>query len=422
MRRSRTSLRCTPSALRVSLLLAIAPAVVAAGSDAPTSAPTSSTQHVLFMGADLALDQGRRLLPIRDVQGSSLFVTSDEATLEVAMKPDLVLQITESLKLADTSVEVAALKAERAYTPEADPFLRFADAARVSAAMADTRDESNAAVNRAMASEGIAQAAVDASTPETRGQAMAVLGSTQAGVAAAQEAAANTERMLQSNVFDVGTQAARMGAEAGQELFDAIRISFEILPGRDLSKPFCALIAQIRERGSKPNEVRKWIYVKSLDAMARGESRKVTIFRGGLPPGYLLERCDVHVYDQGQEVATSLSRRRVELSDDDVLQYRIVEYIGANKGRTLPAVLVSRALPGDVLSRLGPAQMKPTYYVRVGRSGKVDAAFLDDAGRKPVEDPEVNGVLLALRFMPALKDGKPVVSLVPYRLDRIETP
>jgi len=388
----------------------------AAGS--PTAAPAAT--HVLFMGANLAVEHERRYLDILDVEGRNLLVTTGEQTLEVRMDAKMVMQVTDALKLADTSVAVDGLKAERAYTPEADPFLKFAEAVSVSSALADRKDENDAALNRAIASQGFAQAAVDGSTPETRAQAERTLQSAQQTVAEAQAAVATTETFMRSDLFDVGAQSSRMASEAGQELFDAIRISFELVPARDLTRPFCAVIAWVRERDSRPGAIRKWIYLRPLEPIARGDARKVVIYRGGFPPGYLLERCDVHVFDQGSEVATNLSRKRVELSADDVQQYRIVEYIGANRGRTLPAALLSDVGPGGAGARLTPAQREPTYHLVVNKAGKVVAACLDDSGKELVRDPAVDAMLKALRFYPALRDGKPVETVIPFRIDRID--
>jgi len=408
-------------ALAVVFLFVCAPGAGAADdAGAPAPSAAAARTHVLFMGADLALAKQMELLPVQDVQEHSLFVADGDETLEVDMSPDMVLEVKEVLKIADTSVEIGRFKAERAYTPEADPFVKFAEAARVSSAMADARDEANARLNHAVAAEGMAQANVNAATPETRGQAMQTLGSAQASVAEAQATVGRAESMMRSDVFDVASQSSRMGTESAQEMFDAIRVTFEIAPEHGLTQPFVAVVARIRERDGRPHALRKWIYVRALDPMAAGESRKVTVYRGGMSPGYVLENCEVHVYDQGREVATNLSRKRVELTADDVLQYRIVEYIGANRGRTLPASLLSEVAPGGAGARLTPAQREPTYHLVVNKAGKVTAACLDDSGKVLVQDPAVDAVLKALRFYPALRDGKPIETVLPFRIDRID--
>ena len=87
----------------------------------------------------------------------------------------------------------------------------------------------------------------------------------------------------------------------------------------------------------------------------------------------------MHVYDGSKELATSLSRRRVPLSEEEALAYRVIEYIGENKGRTLPAALISKSLPPAAGAALSPAQQEMTCYVRVTKDGHVSAAFADGA-------------------------------------------
>ena len=89
---------------------------------------------------------------------------------------------------------------------------------------------------------------------------------------------------------------------------------------------------------TNPKEpAQKWVYLKALDPVKAGVPSEVKVFKGGFPPGYTFDNCEVHVYNSGEELATSLSRKRVPLTDDDVTDFQVVEYVGANKGRTLPA-------------------------------------------------------------------------------------
>jgi hypothetical protein len=67
-------------------------------------------------------------------------------------------------------------------------------------------------------------------------------------------------------------------------------------------------------------------------------------------------------------------------------------------------------------SSLTKDQLEHTWYVRVGKDGRVTAAFSDADGRKPVQDNVLVSALQLLRFNPALEAGKPVESLAPVRM------
>jgi len=155
-----------------------------------------------------------------------------------------------------------------------------------------------------------------------------------------------------------------------------------------------------------------WTFLKMLGTMGAGETRRMDIYQSGFPPGYHLENYEVHVYDRAVELATNLSRKRVELTDEEALEFRIIEYIGANKGRTLRATPLISTIPDTVLATLTPEQQRTACYLRVGTDGRVTGAFRDAAGKKPLGDPTLEAALATLVFNPALEAGKPVESIV----------
>jgi hypothetical protein len=378
---------------------------------------TESKTHVLFMGADVAVERDKAFHPVEDVTGTALLITRDGKRVKVPMEKDVNLQIRESLKIADTSVVIDDLKTERAYAPGSDPFEQLHRAATFGAGESAVADLARGDVITASINAiGAGSAMSSATSPQDVAQAAAGFGRAMAAQQAADTSMLQAYERPIAPVYDVGTQAGRAGVETSYQLFDAIRLSFEITSDRDMEEPYYAVLAMILTPDSKPGHARKWAYLKSLGSLKAGERRKVQLYQSGLPPGYTLESCEVHVYDRGEELATSLSRKRVELTDEEALDYRIIEYVGANKGLTLPArpVLVPMT-PAERLA-FTPAQLSEKCYVRVARDGRVTAAFRDAAGKRPLADPELEAALKRCRFNPALEAGKPVESLVAIKL------
>jgi hypothetical protein len=204
-------------------------------------------------------------------------------------------------------------------------------------------------------------------------------------------------------------------------MFDAIRVSFAVTPKGDLAKPYFAVIAQIKSPGgSNPGQVQPWVHLQSMGAMAAGVTKKVTVYEEGMPAGFTIEKCEVHFYDGTDELATSISAKRVLLTQDEAMTFRVIEYISANKGRTLPAVPAT--FVSDRRSSLSAAQLNQACYVRVAKDGKVAATFGDKDGTRPLQDQELDAALKGLRFKPAIVSGKPVESIVPIRLGMISAP
>ncbi|HEX2851964.1 MAG TPA: hypothetical protein VHO24_01910 [Opitutaceae bacterium] len=359
-----------------------------------TAAPKT---HVLFVGADFSVEQNRRFYPVEDVTPGAVVIKPGNKAVNVPLSQSTGLLITETLKISGASVAIDRLKVERAYANGSDPFDQLARASALAAENTALADIARGEVMRA----NMAVAAASGSSGSDRAAAAAQSAQAEANFSKAIDAPV-------SQVYDVGGQAVKA---TGEEMFDAIRITFAVAAETDLPHAYIGVVARIRERDSKPGQVRKWAYVEALGSMAAGVSRKVLVYRDGFPPGYILEGCELHFYRGRDELATNLSRRRVELSDDEALEYRIIEYIDANKGRTLPAVLVTTSLADTVRRPLSSVQLRENYHVRVGKNGRVVGVFRDAAGKQALQDAALESAVKTLRFKPALDAGKPVESI-----------
>lgn len=396
----------SPSVVRQALLAAVAALLFGnlSAATAKSRAPESDAPktHVLFMGADISLERGNAVHLVNDVTSTALVIKPDGKRVDVPLLPGINLLINEALKIAETTVDLSDLEADRAYSAGNDPFRRLAASVTLAAGESALADLAQGEMVRTQ------MALMGKMTPEER----------EAAVAKAQEAEEAAMRAFNtppSQTYDATAQSVKLS----DETYDAIRVSFEVKSEKNLRQAYYAIIAQIREPGSKPGQARKWAYVKSLGTVTAGIPKEVSIFQGGLPPGYILENCEVHIYDHGQELATSHSRKRVPLTDHEALQYRVIEHIGANKGRTLPASLASAKLARENLGQFQPAVLSETYYVRVTRDGTIVAAFHDRGGKEPVRDKQLDATLKMIRFLPALEAGKPVESVAPLKLDEL---
>lgn len=403
------------AAVSATCCLALALFGGAAAAPAVPAKAGSPLTHVIFMGADLSAERNRVFHPVVDVTDTSLVISPGEKPVRLPMAQASSLRVTEALKLTDTSVGLDEFKFEPAYSAGADPTSQLAKTAALAAGQTAEVDLAAAAERSAAVAVAAASgAAAVASNPEDMADARASLARAQGRQAAAGEALDRALSAANSPLYDVGAQAAR---GAGEGRFDAIRVSFVLTAESDLMQPYYAIIATIRDPGDR--QPRKWIYVRPLGAMGNGETQRVTVHQSGFAPGYSLEGCEVHVYDGAHELATPLSRRRVAISDEEALAYRVIEYTAANKGRTLPATLATRALSTEAWASVAQDQLAATCYVRVTKDGRVAGAFSDPAGKRPLVDASLVAVLGTLHFHPALEAGKPVESITPVVLGNI---
>ncbi len=395
--------------LPVCLAAALAPA---RADETEATAPEPKT-HTLFMGANFSVEQNKELYPVQNVVGSAFVIKVKGKEVKVPMNFGVSkFKIDPALKLTETSATVTNLKGERAYTLGNDPTVRFqrglADSQLQYSDSVAQQHQANAGLHFGDAATAVSNAAAkaDSHAPTTTSLATAVN---------QQNAQAN----LQSISNGAGSRFQEKGSPLdGEGMFDAIDVSFEVASKKPLNQPYLVIMARYHAPEDKPGQVSNWVYARELPAIGR-EPVKVQFLQGGFPQGYTMQDFQVHLYNQGEEIATTVAPQRVALTRNEAYLYMVSDYVGSHKGATLPAAPMMGALPADLQARLAQGEFKQTFYVRVGKDGKAGAAFLDAAGAQAVDDAYLQAVLRNIRFKPALDKGKPVEGVAAFKLSEL---
>jgi hypothetical protein len=195
-------------------------------------------------------------------------------------------------------------------------------------------------------------------------------------------------------------------------------VSFEVSAERPLDHPYVVVIGRYRQKGDSPGTSRNWIYAQALERINGGKA-KVSILRPGLTPGFETKEVQVHLYNDGNEIATNVSSKRVPLTRDEAFEYVKMEYLSSHKGTMLPAVPAMGKLPADLPARLAQAQFGGPLHVKVSKEGIGEDAFLDEACSQPANDPYLVAVIREIRFEPALERGRPVGGVAVLRLGQL---
>ena len=391
-------------------LLAVASGYAAAPAKVQPQAPASGAKtHTLFMGVDVAVEHEKMFRRVREVSGSSWVVNvGGRPEFIPANKQSLNLKIEQSLKLTEVTAKLDNLKSERTYTPGNDPRMEAMRAQlHLQAFTTERQMVAERELQRSLDSAAWATG-VDGRNPQVAEaidseQAMVDLG----------KAVDFANGQLTSQQFNQAIADEQMK----KEMFDAILVEFEISAPKPLANPYMIVVAQFREKGAPASTARNWIYAQMLDYVDE-TPRRVSMRRGGLPPGYELDKVNVHVYDQGREVATNVSPKRVELTREEAFQYIVIEHIGNNKGQTLPATPVMATLTPEARTRLRDGQGQQVYYVLVSKDGLVTDGFEDEEYSKRIADPFFAEVVKRIWFKPALEKGKPVESKTPLDITK----
>jgi hypothetical protein len=389
--------------------------IMAAGAHAEGATKT----HTLYMGADVSIGVAKGLYAVEDVVGSSWVIDIDGQQRVVSSKEGAInIKVTPSLKLTEVSATVANLKRDRSYTFGNDPNVRLTRALTQTAAEnADFR----AAQNQAIAAQDGTMAAsqMKSNLQDTNGQRMGT----------GSNSPAKREAIIQQTLDVAQDNLTVTNDQVGSDLtigrnnpltsgFDAMDVTFEVSSARKLQNPYVITITRFRPKDGAPGIVQNLVYARALDPID-SHATSVHLLEGGFPAGFELIDFQMHLYNRGEEVATSISSKRVELTSDEAFEYVKIEYEGAHKGETLPPTPVMGNLPPDLPTRLAEGKYAAAIYVRVSKDGMAEEAFGDAACSKKIEDPFLESVIRGIRFKPALSNGKAVEGVASIRLGQI---
>jgi hypothetical protein len=355
-----------------------------------------------------------QLYAVRDVTGGSWVIDVAGQTKTVSARSGPIsIKIAPKLKLTEVSATIANLKSDRGYTIGNDP------TALMTRNLAQTAVE-NADYNNALNQATAVQSGTITATQMGINNITPFYGpSTPANRPPSIQAALNTAQQgLNAAAGGIGADYSMGGRNQFSQGFDAMDVEFEISSARPLRNPYAVTVTRFRPQNGRPDMVQYLVYARALDTID-SHPTKVHFVQGGFPFNFELVGFQLHIYDRGEEVATNVSSKRVELTREEAFEYVKSEYIGAHKGETLPAVPVMGKLPADLPGLLAAGKYGETIYVRVSKDGLGDEPFLDTACTRRIEDPYLQSVIRGIRFKPALEQGKPVDGVAALNLGKM---
>lgn len=374
---------------------------------ASAGAQTPAREYVLFEGANIAVHLDTSNYPVRDVSGASWVIDINGQDKAVSAKDAPIdLKITPSLKLTEESATISDFKREPGYTFANDPAVKMT---RGMNAAADVNAGYQAAASQASAINPVA-IRTDSATSSGSGDSAAVL-------AASSTKAADT---ISSATAGSDASSALQGTGTTSAGYDAMNIEFGISSAKTLQDPYIVTMTKFHPKGSAPGVIQSMVYAKALNPIDAHTTR-VKFAQEGFPFDYEVVDFQLHLYNHGVEVATSIAPKRREMTPDEAFDYVKTSYITSHKSATLPASPIMGELPPDLSSQLAAGKYGSPIYVKVSKDGLADQAFSDAACTNKIEDPYLDTVVRSIRFKPALSQGQPVDGVATLNLSRLKT-
>ena len=395
------------------LALLLGPVLVRAAAGEAAAPPQT---HVLFMGANLAVQQDGKLCRVEDISGSNLVIRVGKELVTVPTRTGaLGLQVSPKLKLTDSSVKLDGLKSGPAYTPGNDPARKLRQAANNSVDVALLGDMNEANLMRSVNYQSVAQHSVDSNGYEMD-KRLAELADAKTTVAQSEAQLDKVAETARGDYGNVGAGAERMQAAEGD--YDAMEVTFKVSSPVELESPYMMVLFHFHDPAAKPGVDGMVIHLQALEPIG-ARPRYVRVLKGGLPIGFKFVDCAIHVYNRGREVATNLSTDRVEMNRGETQQYILMEYVGTHKGADASASGVPGSLPLEQRRQLASDQLSRPLYVKVREDGTPLAVFADESCNLLLQDPATTDALTHAFFLPALQQGKPVEGVARVRLDKL---
>jgi hypothetical protein len=385
--------------------LALAPASVrAAEPAAPAAQP-----FVVFMGADLSVQQGKRFYQVEDVDGSEFVIRvgGQNRFVRTRLQRNNV-KVKNELKFSPYSVKLDELQGGPGYTPAADPRHKFNARSGAAAGAAAARDLAQMNINEIRAALSGLAANPNGADPARKAQLESALSTEQANLGVA-------DYQLGTDFGSIPAMANALSLELAEGNYDMVDISFRISSPEPLDDPYMVVLVEFSLRDAKPGETNQLIHAKALDPIGR-EPKYIRIREGGMPVGFKFVGYEIHIYNRGKEVATNASSKRVELNRAEARQYLVLDHVATHKKATLPPLPVPGSLPASVRQRVAPEQLNRACYARIGKDGALLGIFTDEAASLPLGDAELSGLFADALYRPAIADGKAMDGVVRVRL------
>jgi hypothetical protein len=367
---------------------------------------TPRKDHALFVGATLQVEDGPAFFEIVGAKGNSVSLLADGKLHRIRRDAIRNVRIGMTLKLSDVVARIEKMTVTPTFVPSnAD---RWA-AMRMQVLFSDLKFDAGSAVTAAannMATAGANLAvgignAVHAGVQPSVGQP----GQDMAATSNAFSSASRSSISMQASSDSFGRRAEHTGD-------DALDIACELSTPRATPNTYALVLTEYREATGGKSSYN--IHVEPIGELGP-KPRKVTLTQVGFPSGFILGKVSLHLYSDSFELATNLSEDRVDLTADDALRYLVVCYVASHTKESLAATPLRIALPADFKQQAPVADLDRTLYATVGDDGLVQG--LSAAPDHPVAvDPYIDSTVRKFRYHPALKEGKPVESVVEVRL------
>jgi len=368
------------------LIVALAPSLRPADDPAPKD-------HAIFVGLDVSVARKGKYYPVIGAQKKALQVMVNGQATVVPLAEALDLRLDRGIKLSNRSASITHLRGTKGES-------------RIRA------QYETEAMNSAMHVQSAQEDRMDNVLGAARVSGM-VLGNANGAWA---------EAMAQYPTLDNNISRA---AKTGNEMITGKRgpegglndtgfvVTFEASAPGPLDQCHVAIIADYTLPGQSGLPLSS-VSLEPIGSLGPA-ARKITCEVRRFPPDAQLTGYRVALYSHGEEVATNLSTRRLDITRHEAVLFLTMNYLAQHQGETRPPAPILMVPRTEFIERVGSAPLDQVIYARVGKDGKIIRLSTDVAGAAQLPS-DLDPAVEQIAFVPALEKGKPVEGVARLKL------
>lgn len=192
--------------------------------------------------------------------------------------------------------------------------------------------------------------------------------------------------------------------DRGEGRSDRFTLQFNVASHQPIANAFVILNTEYTAPGHQ--ELFRRVLAQRIGRIG-AQPRTVTVYEADFPTGFHVKDYTISLYSEGQEIATNLSPKRIDLTSAQAYQYVLADYLATHKGETSPPAAVLMAPRSVLLSFDHEEELSRPVYVLVNAEGHVQTVSSDPSGQGEVSSI-VRSALQYFQFIPALQQGVPV--------------
>jgi hypothetical protein len=368
----------------------------------PSPAPKD---HALFVGSSLWVEMDGRSFEVIGASAHDAFVVVDGQRKAVPLDNLGTVRIERSLKLTDViaridKFECNEVESTGVTSPEMDQMRQ----SLIISSMVDYAKGQSDSLNRKIEM-------LDSTPKQVVGNFGILISNPMLPQAEADIAAAQGNIGSLAGTYN-SSSTMLVDSTTGGVPRSSLEISGEFVLPTAAKEALLLVDTEYREKKSGP--VMHSMYLHTVRNLGSA-SKRVQFVQPGFPRGFIFEKTNLHLFVDGKEVASNLSEKRVDLTADEALRYLVMCYVVSHTKDSLAASPLKFAIPANFQTQAKGLSLVQPLFVTVGADGVVRKLSADAAGNGAV-DPYLDAVVSKFRFTPALKEGKPVESVVELKL------